>query len=435
MPAVILGLFMAAAMLAACAPRLPSPESSPSAAPGFSPSPATPVPGVTPASKWDLWATGTRLRGANIYQRRVYAEVDGTEFLGPGPFGPPYTQADFDRLAALGANYVNISGSGLFTFEPPYRVDEEAVAHLDRLLEMAAQADLFAVITFRSGPGRSEFAITGPADWLPDEYLVDTVWQDAAARTAWGEMWRFTAERYRANPVVVGYDLMCEPNSNAGLNLWDAETFYAQYTGTGYDWNSWYPDLVQAIRSVDADTPILIGANSYSDITWLPYLQTVDDPRVVYTFHQYSPHEYTHQDFPNLLRSYPGYFDTDYDNTPETFERAWLENRLSIAADFQTRRQVVLAVNEFGVVRWVPGGAAFVRDEMALFDEYGWNYAAWQWHASWEALAAGDNSFNFLFGNNPLNLTETPNELLDAYQQAWAKNALRPSMFEAAPER
>jgi len=30
-----------------------------------------------------------------------------------------------------------------------------------------------------------------------------------------------------------GYDLMCEPNSNAILDIWDPEEFQAQYGGTG----------------------------------------------------------------------------------------------------------------------------------------------------------------------------------------------------------
>jgi hypothetical protein len=378
-------------------------------------------------TKWDLWKDGTQLRGANIYQRRVYLEVDGGEFMGPGPFGPPYTQVDFDRLAQLGANYVNISGSGLFTFEPPYEVDAQAVAHLDHLLEMAAQADLFAVITFRSGPGRGEFDIFGSADWLPDGYLLNKVWDDSQARAAWAEMWGFAAERYRDNPVVVGYDLMCEPNANAGLDLWDPEEFYMKYQGTGYDWNTWYPDLVKAIREVDQETPILVGGNSFSDIEWLPYLETVEDPFIVYTFHQYSPHEYTHQEIPDPLRTYPGRFDTDYDGNPENFDRAWLEDLLAVAAGFQAEHGVHLAVNEYGLERWAPGGAKYVRDQMALFEQYGWNYALWQWHASWPPLAAGDNSFNFIFGPDPLSLTETPNDLRAAYQQAWARNTLHPS--------
>jgi hypothetical protein len=381
------------------------------------------------ADKWSLWVNGTQLRGANIYQRRVFPEFDGTEFLGPGPFGPPYKQVDFDKLATLRANYVNISSPGLFTVEPPYRVDEEAVANLDRLLKMAAQADLFAVITFRTGPGRSEFAILGPADWLPDGYLVESVWQDTEARSAWAEMWRFAAELYRDNPIVIGYDLMCEPNSNGVMDIWDPETFYADYAGTGYDWNTWYPDLVSAIRTIDKETPILVGGNSYSSVEWLPYLQLDNDPHIVYTIHQYSPHEYTHQEPPELTRTYPGTFDTDYDGDLETFDRTWLENLFAIAANFQSTHHIVVAVNEYGLERWEPGGADYVHDEMTLFDHYGWNYALWQWPASWLPLAKGDNAFNFLLGPAPTNLTEAPNAMLDAFTRAWQHNTLRPSNF------
>ena len=37
--------------------------------------------------KWALWVGSTQLRGANIYQRRVYPELDGPDFLGPGSGG------------------------------------------------------------------------------------------------------------------------------------------------------------------------------------------------------------------------------------------------------------------------------------------------------------------------------------------------------------
>jgi len=90
--------------------------------------------------KWVLWTSGTQLRGANIYQRRVYPELDGSEFLGSGSLGPPYTQEDLDRLAAWGANYVNISHPGLFTEEPPYVLDPDVQVNLDRLLRMVAHA-------------------------------------------------------------------------------------------------------------------------------------------------------------------------------------------------------------------------------------------------------------------------------------------------------
>ena len=105
--------------------------------------------------KWSLWTGPTRLRGANIWQTRSYK---GTyDYVERATVGPTFKQEEFDRLASLGANYVQISHPGLFSEAPPYRRDPGAIDNLDRLLSMIHKADMFAVIAFRSGPGRSEF--------------------------------------------------------------------------------------------------------------------------------------------------------------------------------------------------------------------------------------------------------------------------------------
>jgi hypothetical protein len=365
----------------------------PSPAPTATPSATTP-PAEPAADKWALWSEGTRLRGANIYQRRVYPELDDGS-MGSGPVGPPYTQDDFDRLAALGANYVNISHPGLFSETPPYTLDEDIQGNLDSLLEMIAKADMFAVISFRTGPGRSEFTFfhDEAGTWFDESYLNDSMWQDQAAQDAWVAMWRHTAERYRNNPIVVGYDLMVEPNANdVWLDIWEPEEFYSTYANTLYDWNQLYPRITAAIRAVDADTPILVGGMSYSAVRWLPYLQPTGDMRTVYTVHQYEPFQYTHQ-LPPLELTYPGVFDTDWDGVDDQFGRAWLENLLSTVDSFASTHGVPVAANEFGIMRWEPGAADFMDDQMEPFEDLGMNHALWLWEASWEPRAEEDDDF------------------------------------------
>ena len=116
-------------------------------------------------------------------------------------------------------------------------------------------------------------------------------------------------------------------------------------------------------------------------------------------------------------------------NQGKAIFHTWLEDLLALASDFQQSSRVEIAVNEFGVERWVPGGSDYVRDEMDLFEQNGWNYITWMWHASWPPLAEGDNSFNFLLGSDPLNLIQIPNTLLDVYTSAWSRNTIRPSNF------
>jgi hypothetical protein len=381
--------------------------------------------------KMSLWTGGTHLRGANLYQRHVYPEIDGTEFLGPGPVGPPVTLADLQALAAQGANYVNISGPGIYTERPPYQPDPAMVSYWDGIIGMAEQADLFVVITFREGPGRNDFAIIGVEGWGDDSMILNTVWSDPAAQDAWVQMWRYTADRYKDRKVVVGYDLMCEPNSNEIFDMWDAPTFYAAHAGSSYDWNQLFPRILAAIREVDASTPVLVGGNSYSDPMWLPYTPVQPDPRVVYTFHQYTPHEYTHQE-PPATRAYPGQFDANYDGAPDQVDRAWLERMLMDSKRFADVSKVSLAVNEYGAVRWVPGAETFLRDEMDIFEQSGWNYAIWAWEPAWPFWVEQVTDFNLRFGPDPQSTAEvSPNPLMDVLRSFWARNIVRPSNFSA----
>lgn len=400
-------------LLSACRPA-PTP---PPAAPTALPAPLTSTPTPTPAlDKWSLWTNGTQLRGANLWQRIRVPDLDG-DLLGSGYIGPPYAQSDFDRLAAAGANYVNLSIPGLFTERPPYVLDEGAQANLDSLLEMAGRAGLYAVISFRTGPGRSDFTFyrDGAGDWFDPALLIETVWTEQAAQDAWVEMWRVTAERYRGNPIVVGYDLMVEPNADEVLlDIYDPAEFY--------------PRLTAAIREVDAETPILVNPMGWGSVRWLPYLEPVDAERIVYAAHQYGPFLYTHQQ-PEEDKPYPGEFDITWDGLPDRFDRAWLEAYLAPLEEFHRRTGAPVAVNEFGVARWAPGAADFLRDEIAWFETRGLNHAIWVWEPTYEPWYTwGDRAMYYPFGPDPANFTEVENDLWRVIREAWARNALRLSL-------
>ena len=392
---------------------------------------STPTEALT--DKWSLWIDGPHLRGANIWQAVVIPELDGLEFKGQGPVGPPYSQEDFDRLAALGANYVSISGPGLFTETPPYVVDTGVQDHLDNLLAMIAEADMFATIGFRTGPGRSEFTLCCGGDSYFDGYFNDSVWEDRAAQDAWVEMWRYTADRYRDNPIVAGYKLMVEPNA-AGVffDIYDPDEFYEEYAGTVYDWNQFYPRIVAGIRDVDVTTPILVGGMGWSGVAWLNALEPINDPRTVYVVHQYEPQEdYTHQE-PRGRNSYPGSFDTDYDGEDDQFNQEWLDDLLSEVDDFRTAFRVPVTVDEYGINRWVPGAAQFMNDQIDSFEQLELNHALWEWQTSWEPFAEDVHDMDFLLGPDPSNLEDVTNELMDVILKYWARNSVRPSNFVAA---
>ncbi len=388
------------------------------------------------ADPYALWTEGTRLRGANVWQRLVYPELDGPEYLGPGPLGPPLNQDDFDALAALGANYVNLSHPGLFREDPPYELNEDVQANLDRLLTFAEEADLFVVITFRTGPGRSEFwaywgedTASDPENgWFDPEYYNNDVWENESAQDAWVAMWRYTAERYRDKHVVVGYDLMCEPNAEeVFFDVWRGpEDFYPAHAGTTYDWNTLYPRIVQSIREVDAKTPILIQPMGYGTAAYLPYMTVVDAERVVYTIHQYEPMVYTHQALPSAYR-YPGRFDADYDDIVDSVDRDWLDRLLAPVDRFISAHDVPVACNEYGVMRWQPGASVFMEDLISILESRGINHALWEWASSWRPFRDNDD-FNFRHGPNPRRHRDVrSSDLQRVIQENWSRNRVRPS--------
>ncbi len=381
--------------------------------------------------KIDLWVNGPHLRGANIWQALVIPDLDGLEFKGAGAVGPPFTQKDFDDLAALGANYVSISGPGLFTEEAPYHPDPDVVAHLDSLLAMIAKADMFATIGFRTGPGRSEYSLCCEADPYFRGYFNDSIWEDAQAQEAWVEMWRYTAERYRNNPIVVGYKLMVEPNAPGVIfKMYDPDEFFKEYGGSSYDWNQLYPRILQGIRQVDLETPVLVSGTGWSGVNWLPYLEPLEDSSLVYVVHQYEPQEqYTHQ-VGRLHNTYPGTFDTDYDRQADSFDREWLDAFLAPIDDFRDETGAPVAVDEYGVMRWEPGAPQFLQDEIALFEVRGLNHAIWEWSPSWPPFADEVHDMNYRLGTDPDNrIDDLSNEVLAAIRAYWELNTVRPSQW------
>lgn len=65
--------------------------------------------------------------------------------------------------------------------------------------------------------------------------------------------------------------------------------------------NTWYsivPDLVNAIRDVNPDIPLIIGATNYNSLFELSRMEPWPLDRIIFTFHYYEPYIYTHQGTP-----------------------------------------------------------------------------------------------------------------------------------------
>ena len=360
------------------------------------------------------------MRGFNIFAEHADPTWETT-----GPLQFSYTQADFKAMAALGANYVQISQPGLFRMRPPYNINTEAQANLDQLLKMIGKSGLKAVIAFRTGPGRNEYAFRYQADYDPQfaQRLYEPLWNSRQAQSAFVAMMRYTASRYKNSCVVIGYDPLVEPNfisavaDQTGIYL-APDRFYAKYGGSIHDWNQLTPRITAAIRKVDKNTPILLEPESYGAVGFLSYLKVTGDPRTVYAVHNYEPHEtYTHQP-KNGTVTYPGLMDLAGDGSKTLVDRNWQSTLLQPLRDFKIKHNVPVAVTEMGAHRFVPGVVAFLNDQFDLLDEIGASYALWEWRAPGDLYY----DFDLRMGTDPTNEVPDPsNPLLAVVGKHFAK--------------
>jgi hypothetical protein len=371
----------------------------------------------------------TRLRGANLYQRRVYPELDHTA-LGSGPVGPDYSDADLRELAELGANYVHLSCPGPFAERPPYAADPAIVDYLDALLARLGRAGFFVVLAFRTGPGRSEFSFFADqaGTWFAASYVDESVWTSPAAQDAWARMTTFAAQRWGNLPQIIALEPLVEPNPDARVvRASDPSSFYPAHRGEPADWNPFAARLVTALRRGHPRLPAVISPMGHGSPEWLPVLIPVTDTRTIYGVHQYGPWQYTHQSERAPLL-YPDEVDIDGDGAPDTFNERWITARLDAIHAWSAEHEVPIAITEFGVRRWAPDAAAFLQDQITTFERHGWAHALWMWHPGAGEMSHQD-AFDILRSSDPTDHEDQSESALRAVVRAnWSQNQDRASL-------
>lgn len=423
--------------------------------------------------KWILWSSNkTMLRGANTDQRVNEdnsvcvpvkpKNVKSTPTPEPSPAAifPAYDLNDFKKLASWNANYVNLSIPGIFSETPDangnYPINIATRDNLDRLIDYAEQADLFVVISFRTGPERTKEVFNNEGmlsvlfkDDDPDQAIKTRA---VKAQAAWAEMWKEVAQRYKNRIHIAAYDLMVEPEiSPTQANKWD---LFANR-------------MIKAIRddftdtdgqtiSGDKNTPIIIGGSGMSSIEGLEKLNTDsissknEYKYLVYAVHQYEPTEYTQQtesDDREYVCGKSGFEKGEpkkedfraYTVKDENGNESVLTKLKGVYARISSWKNAsgkerFVVVNEFGVVRWAgakgkPDADKFLTAQFEQLEELKVNHAIWKWDPQ---CCIGDDDLNFRHGQKPKNHDETDSLLSKAIIDNWKKNgipALRPSTF------
>ncbi len=149
----------------------------------------------------------------------------GTNYYDPNTGWPPQVWRQFDPervaehfevITRLGANCARVFLAAA-TFQPDANtVDEQALAKLDRLIEIARRRGIRLILV---GPGAWEGE---PPYWQPDRFAGDE------ALAALDHFWATVGQRYRGEPAIFAWELANEPQ----IAPWSLPSWAPR-------WNAW----------------------------------------------------------------------------------------------------------------------------------------------------------------------------------------------------
>ena len=179
-----------------------------------------------------------------------------------------HSEIDFQRVADMGMNVIRFELDYRF-FEDdasPYVYQQQGWDWLDQEIGYAKQYGVYLILDMQIPHGDVQL---GPGNAL---------WSDLELQNRLKALWRAIAERYKDEPIVAAYDLVNEPYPTNGHHQWAT---LAQ-------------ELVDEIRSVDTNHLIIVEESIGTDPNGLFDFPSINDDNVMYDFHFYHPHRFTH---------------------------------------------------------------------------------------------------------------------------------------------
>ena len=215
------------------------------------------------------------------------------------------------------------------------------------------------------------------------------------------EVWDKIARRYKGRQVVYAYDLLNEAVEGVVAD-------------GPLNWRDLATKAAETIRAVEPGKPVVFEPSPWGGPDGFDTLEPLELDRVIYSFHMYRPHNFTHQGVYNNETGivYPGRIDG------ELWNKERLKEEMLPAIEFQEEFNVHMYVGEFSVIRWAPGdsGYYYLRDVIDLFEEYGWD---WSYHAfrEWDGWSVEHGP-----DRNDHSPTKVPSKRMELLLSWFAKN-------------
>ncbi|MFF2589884.1 glycoside hydrolase family 5 protein [Peribacillus butanolivorans] len=345
------------------------------------------VKGITKIAFWDEQRKGTNfLNSTSLPDNYEAAKEFNIEYI---RLAPDKWAKDRDFLFNDQAD-ANPNKDFLIGNADQYEgIVEEDFTKLKADLDAAYERGSKVVLTVLSLPGNRWRQFN---DYKND----DRIWQDFSYHEQSAQFWKDLASRLKDHPAIIGYNLINEPHPETatGFNDFWTEDYHAWYSkveNTAADLNKLYETIVQSIRTVDSEAPIILNSGLYSTPWAFQYLKPMKDDKVLYAFHMYEPYEMTSQNRrKGFTYEYPGKVKVGEEQTEKMFNKEALQQFLEPIEKWAEEHNIPanrIIAEEFGINRMVKGSDQYLSDLISIFDEYGWHWAFYAFREdTWEGM-------------------------------------------------
>lgn len=229
-----------------------------------------------------------------------------------GDWGVTLESYFFEEISKAGFNSVRlpIKWSSHAQVDSPYTIEKNFFERVDWAIEEAVDNKLAIVINIHHYEEIFEFPVSEKRRFL--------------------SLWKQIAERYKAFPKEVFFEVLNEPQGNLTSNVW----------------NVYLADAIGVIRESNPGRTLIVGTASWGGISSLNQLHLPEaDNNIIVTVHYYNPFEFTHQGA-EWVDGSNAWLGTKWNNSEA--ERQAIANDFNLALNWQSANNRPIYVGEFG---------------------------------------------------------------------------------------
>ena len=335
---------------------------------------------------------------ANVAQRRAahlrhginlsewFAQVYDQKGYTKEHFETWNTAQDIALIKAMGFDHVRLSVNPqpMFRHKQADRIPADYLGYLDSAVKMILDHGLAVIL-----------------DIHPDSDFKEKLAADNDFVEQFADYWRALARHYSSmNPELVSFEILNEPEFR-----------------DRYRWQGVQAKLAVAIREGAPQHTIIVAGAYWSSESELLFFDPLHDANIIYNFHFYDPHIFTHQGA-TWSTNYVHYLkDLPYPSTPENVQQAaalipdavnrlqavhygldrWnaarIDGEIGQAAAWGKRWTVPVTCNEFGVYRATANPqdrAAWISDVRTTLEKYGIGWTMWDYSGGFGVVTKKD---------------------------------------------